>query len=298
MATTGVSNFRLHSNNGCLTFGCIATTGVSNFRLHSNDGIRPNTSQYYTLVWYGLSIQHLCNLIQNAIASILLWYILLSMTVQECVTVLFIRDVKDQRQRRLNMFVPVCSWVCCYHSKRIDTDLEATVCEQDRHVAVHKPLNPAPVYKLIRPHSAPVPTVLQYSARTQRSWVVSYMSQSYGEYSIVRISFVVTLSLQFCRLSCGEDIGERIDQVSNTYNLCEREIRGFPQVASQRIYSFCSQRCLSEGRTAAKCVETGNIKTFLCTSFGVPAAVNIEEMCSGMWRRTVWYKIFVGPRPF
>jgi hypothetical protein len=30
----------------CLTFGCLATTGVSNFRLHSNDSIRPNTSQY------------------------------------------------------------------------------------------------------------------------------------------------------------------------------------------------------------------------------------------------------------
>jgi hypothetical protein len=30
----------------CLTFGCLATTGVSNFQLHSNGGIRPNTSQY------------------------------------------------------------------------------------------------------------------------------------------------------------------------------------------------------------------------------------------------------------
>jgi hypothetical protein len=35
----------------CLTFGCIATTGVSNFRLHSNGGIRPNKSHYISLPW-------------------------------------------------------------------------------------------------------------------------------------------------------------------------------------------------------------------------------------------------------
>jgi hypothetical protein len=35
----------------CLTFGCIATSGVSNFRLHSNGGIRPNTSQYFTFIF-------------------------------------------------------------------------------------------------------------------------------------------------------------------------------------------------------------------------------------------------------
>jgi hypothetical protein len=36
----------------CLTFGCIATTGVSNFRLHSNGGIRPNTSHYICKLLY------------------------------------------------------------------------------------------------------------------------------------------------------------------------------------------------------------------------------------------------------
>jgi hypothetical protein len=41
----------------CLTFGCIATTGVSNFRLHSNGGIRPNTSHYETQMGFQLATQ-------------------------------------------------------------------------------------------------------------------------------------------------------------------------------------------------------------------------------------------------